>query len=82
MGEYAPFGQRRVMGVLSALKDVLFPGAVGMALDRLVEVGGLGVAEAHSGVPELTCPDCATVSRRMHSRYGRRLADFRTGPYE
>lgn len=56
------------MGVLSALKDVLFPNAVGMALDRLTEMSGVVVAEAHSTVPELACPDCATASRRVHSR--------------
>lgn len=67
------------MGDLSALKDVLFPNAVGMALDQLTEVGGVVVAEAHSVVPELACPDCATVSRRVHSRYGRRLAEYPVG---
>ncbi|MFG2653496.1 hypothetical protein [Streptomyces sp. NPDC048436] len=55
--------------------DVLFPDAVGMVLDRLAQVGGVVVAEAHSAVPELTSPDCANVSRRVHSRYGRRLAE-------
>jgi AraC-like DNA-binding protein len=64
------------MKFLSAMKDVLFPDAVGMVLDRLAEVDGIVVAEAHSVVPELTCPDCATVSRRVHSRYGRRLAEY------
>ncbi|MEV0185786.1 transposase family protein [Streptomyces sp. NPDC050625] len=67
------------MGVLSALKDALFPNAVGMVLDRLTEMGGVVVAEAHSAVPELTCPDCATVSRRVHSRYGRRLTEYPVG---
>jgi hypothetical protein len=72
-------GNALVMGVLSALKDVLFPDAVGMVLDRLAEVGGVVVAEAHGVVPELTCPDCATVSCRVHSRYGRRLAEYPVG---
>ncbi|MFH9829508.1 MULTISPECIES: transposase family protein [Streptomyces] len=40
---------------------------------------GVVVAEAHSLAPELTCPDCATVSRRMHSRYGRRRAEYPVG---
>ncbi|WP_330302063.1 MULTISPECIES: transposase family protein [unclassified Streptomyces] len=72
-------GNALAMGVLSALKDVLFPDAVGMMLDRLAEVDGVVVAEAHSVVPELTCPDCTTVSRRVHSRYGRRLAEYPVG---
>jgi zinc-finger of transposase IS204/IS1001/IS1096/IS1165 len=67
------------MGVLSALKDVLFPNAEGMVLDRLTEVSGVVVAEAHSAVPELRCTDCATASRRVHSRYGRRLAEHPIG---
>lgn len=67
------------MGVLRVLKNVLFPDAVGMVLDRLAEVGGVVEAEAHSAVPELRCPDCATVSRRVHSRYGRRLAERPVG---
>ncbi|MFG2472639.1 transposase family protein [Streptomyces canus] len=67
------------MGDLFALKDVLFPNDVRMVLDRLTEVDGVVVAEAHSAVPELTCPDCATVSRRVHSRYGRPLAEYPVG---
>src|SRR4051812_31304151 len=66
-------------GGLSALKDVLFPNAEGMVLDRLTEVSGVVVAEAHSAVPELRCTDCATASRRVHSRYGRRLAEHPIG---
>ncbi|WP_353962338.1 transposase family protein [Streptomyces sp. NBC_00452] len=50
-----------------------------MVLDRLTEVGGVVVAEAHSAVPELRCPDCATASHRVHSRYGRRLAEYPVG---
>jgi hypothetical protein len=42
-----------LMGDLSALKEVLFPNSLGMALDRFTEVGGVVVAEAHSAVPEL-----------------------------
>jgi len=43
------------MGELFTLKDVLFPDAVGMVLDRLTEVNGVVVAEAHSVVTELRC---------------------------
>ncbi|MGW5679526.1 hypothetical protein ACWEV4_31370 [Streptomyces sp. NPDC003860] len=67
------------MGDLSALKDALFPNAAGMVLDRLTEVDGVVVAEAHSAVLELRCPSCATPSRRVHSRYGRRLAEYPAG---
>ncbi|MEU0820224.1 ISL3 family transposase [Streptomyces mirabilis] len=67
------------MGDLSALKDALFPNVAGMVLDRLTEVDGVVVAEAHSAVLELRCPSCATPSRRVHSRYGRRLAEYPAG---
>jgi transposase len=67
------------MGVLSGVKDVLFPNAVGLVLDRLTEVGGVVVADAHSAVTELRCPDCATASRRVHSRYGRRFTEHPAG---
>ncbi|MFD8813559.1 ISL3 family transposase [Streptomyces sp. NPDC059627] len=67
------------MGDLFALEDVLFPDAVGMVLERLSEVSGVVVAEAHSAITELTCPDCATASRRVHSRYRRRLAEYPVG---
>ncbi|MGQ4479937.1 ISL3 family transposase [Streptomyces sp. SAS_276] len=50
-----------------------------MLLDRLSEVRGVVVAEAHSSVTELRCPDCATASRRVHSHYGRRLAEYPVG---
>ncbi|MEV6502190.1 hypothetical protein [Streptomyces prunicolor] len=72
-------GNALVMGDLLALKDVLVPDAMAMVLDRLTEVDGVVVAEAHSVVPELTCLDCAAVSRWVHSRYRRRLAEYPVG---
>jgi hypothetical protein len=48
------------MEVMSGVKDVLFPNAVGLVLDRLTEVGGVVVAEVHSAKAELRCSDCAT----------------------
>ncbi|WP_338060199.1 transposase family protein [Streptomyces fulvoviolaceus] len=42
-------------------------------------MGEVVVAEAHSAVPELRCPDCATASHRVHSRYRRRLAECPVG---
>jgi hypothetical protein len=67
------------MGDLSTLKDVLFPTVLGVVLDRLTQVGRVVVAEAHSSVPALRCPDCAIASRRVHSRYQRRLAECPSG---
>ncbi|WP_188277490.1 transposase family protein [Streptomyces sp. CBMA152] len=37
---------------------------------------GLVVFETHCSVGELVCPDCSTVSRRVHSRYERHLAEL------
>lgn len=59
---------------LSVLKEALLTEAVGLVLDRFTETDGLVVVEAHSSVGELACPDCAEVSRRVHSRYQRHLA--------
>ncbi|NUK03694.1 transposase family protein [Streptomyces lunaelactis] len=32
-----------------------------------------------AGAEAAPCPDCGTVSRRVHDRYCRRLADVATG---
>jgi transposase len=37
------------------------------------------VVEAHCSVEELECPDCSTVSRRVHSRYERHLTELPVG---
>ncbi|AVZ71179.1 hypothetical protein SLUN_01915 [Streptomyces lunaelactis] len=34
---------------------------------------------AMAGAEAAPCPDCGTVSRRVHDRYCRRLADVATG---
>ncbi|MET9039870.1 transposase family protein [Streptomyces mirabilis] len=64
---------------LSVLKEALLPKAVGLVLDRYTETDGLVVVEAHSSVGELACPDCAEVSRQVHSRYQRHLAELPVG---
>ncbi|MGW2858205.1 ISL3 family transposase [Streptomyces sp. NPDC001205] len=64
---------------LSVLKETLLPNAVGLMLDRLAETDGLVVVESHSSVGELACPDCAAISRRVHSRYQRHLAELPVG---
>ncbi|MDN3027123.1 transposase family protein [Streptomyces sp. S.PB5] len=64
---------------LSVLKEALLPEAVGLMLDRFTDTDGLVVVEAHSSVGEVACPDCAEASRRVHSRYQRRLAELPVG---
>ncbi|MEU5187687.1 ISL3 family transposase [Streptomyces klenkii] len=50
-----------------------------MAVDGIRVVGsGLRVA-ASCAAPAAWCPDCGTVSRRVHDRYRRRLADVAAG---
>ncbi|WP_159047733.1 ISL3 family transposase, partial [Streptomyces sp. WM6378] len=64
---------------LSRLEQALFPKVPGLVLDRLTEMDGLVVAEVHCDVGELACPDCAAVSWRVHSRYGRHLVEMPVG---
>ena len=40
---------------------------------------GLLLVTARTRAPEAACPKCGTVSRRVHSRYSRRLADAAIG---
>ncbi|MFH8350183.1 ISL3 family transposase [Streptomyces sp. NPDC018045] len=64
---------------LSVVKQALLPKAAGLVLDRFTESEGLVVVEAHCAVGELACPACSAVSRRVHSRYARRLVEFPVG---
>ena len=52
---------------------------------RLVRVFGKGTGvriEAVTTTIEATCPTCGFVSRRVHSRYVRRLTDWGVGGRE
>lgn len=61
------------MGV--ALLEVLFPHMAGVHIDRVVAAGSSVRFDATTCVPTADCPMCGQPSRRVHSRYVRRLDD-------
>ncbi|WP_376767028.1 transposase family protein [Spinactinospora alkalitolerans] len=55
--------------------DAVLPHLAGLRIDDVVR-SGLSIRTAvTTRVPEALCPVCESPSRRVHSRYGRRLAD-------
>jgi len=62
------------------LLDVAFPHLESVLVERVSVEGGVVrvSARTHDGVG-LPCPDCGTVSCRVHSRYQRHLADLAVG---
>jgi zinc-finger of transposase IS204/IS1001/IS1096/IS1165 len=62
--------------------EVLFPHLTGVQVERIFGKGTGVRIEATTTKLEATCPGCATVSRRVHSRYQRKLADAGMGNRE
>ena len=54
---------------------VLLPHLAGVIVDEVTAAAGLLLVTARARAPEAACPGCGTVSRRVHSRYARTLAD-------
>ena len=50
-----------------------------MIVEAVAAAAGLLVVTARARAPEAACPGCGTVSRRVHSRYCRTLADAAVG---
>ncbi|MBB6414353.1 transposase [Mesorhizobium sangaii] len=48
----------------------------GLVVEAIAENEGVIAVTARSGVPARPCPLCHRVSRRVHSRYGRRVSDL------
>lgn len=61
---------------------VLFPHFMGLRVGRVLSRGVAVRFEVAAEVGEAECPDCGVVSARVHSRYGRRLADAAVGGQE
>jgi transposase len=61
------------------LVEIVFPHLAGMSVERVEEEGGGVWIWARSRRGDAACPDCATVSVAVHSRYQRRLADQPVG---
>jgi hypothetical protein len=58
---------------------VLLPHLAGVMVEAVTAAAGLLVVTARARAPEAACPGCGAVSRRVHSRYCRTLADAAVG---
>jgi hypothetical protein len=58
---------------------VLLPHLAGAVVQETELTGGLLCIRARARADEATCPSCERASRRVHSRYERRLADAPVG---
>jgi transposase len=58
---------------------VLLPHLAGAVVEGVVAAAGLLCVLARARAGEAACPVCGAVSGRVHSRYGRRLADAAVG---
>ena len=54
---------------------VLLPHLAGVIVEAVTAAAGLLLRDGPGAPPEAACPKCGTVSRRVHSRYCRTLAD-------
>jgi transposase len=58
---------------------VFLPHLAGVVIEGVVVAAGLLFVLARAGADTAACPACGSVSGRVHSRYGRRLADAAIG---
>jgi transposase len=58
---------------------VLLPHLAGVIVEEVTAAAGLLLVTARARALEAACPGCGTVSRRVHSRYARTLADAAVG---
>lgn len=61
------------------LVEVVFPHLAGVVIDEVTADGGVLQIRARSSEATAACPDCATVSASVHSRYERQIADMPAG---
>ncbi|MFI6953400.1 transposase family protein [Nocardia sp. NPDC050408] len=54
---------------------ILFPHLDGLRIELIRAAGSTVRIEAATGGDPVGCPECATLSGRVHSRYQRRLSD-------
>ena len=57
----------------------LLPHLAGAVIEGVVAAAGLLLVLARARAGTAACPACGAVSARVHSRYGRRLADTPIG---
>jgi transposase len=61
------------------LTEAVFPHLAGVVVDQVNAVDGTLQIRARPRGTSAVCPDCATVSAAVHSRYERRLTDMPAG---
>jgi transposase len=57
----------------------LFPHLAGLCVERVLELDGVIHVEVRRAAATARCPQCGRRSRRVHSRYTRRLVDEPVG---
>ena len=57
------------------LLEIFFPHMSGLRITNVLIKGSTVRVHAETNSAAARCPDCSTVSRRVHSRYERRLLD-------
>src|SRR5919202_7089484 len=57
----------------------LFPHLAGLCVERVVELDDVIYVEVRRAAATARCPQCGRRSRRVHSRYTRRLMDEPVG---
>lgn len=57
----------------------MLPHLAGVVVESIERAAGTVTFRAHSAVPTARCPRCGVLSRRVHGRYPRRLADAPVG---
>jgi transposase len=62
--------------------EILFPHLQSVQLDQVRLRGQEVRITAHATAVRAACPDCGTLSKRVHSRYVRRLSDAAVGGRE
>ncbi|MET8055003.1 ISL3 family transposase [Streptosporangium sp. NPDC005286] len=60
---------------ITELLAVLFPHLAGVCIERVFPAGKTVRVRARSWESEAACPGCGVSSKRVHSRYDRRLSD-------
>jgi transposase len=59
--------------------SVLLSHLAEVEVERIEQMGGVVRISARTASSPVACPSCGSVSSRVHSRYGRRLADTAVG---
>lgn len=58
------------------LLTILFPQLARLRITRVFDAGRSVRIQASTGDPKADCPACGVASRRVHSRYERRVSDI------